>query len=155
MKSQTDHAQVVVNPFLIYILLAFTAFFMQKFLPLPFLEQTSARLIGLIIMIINLLFGLPALRGMFAVKTSPNPSRPTTSLVFSGPYRISRNPMYIGLTIFYAGIVIFFQLPWGLVLLPVVIWLITIWVIIPEEQYLEQKFGAEYLDYKSEVRRWI
>ena len=155
MKSQTDHAQVVVNPFLIYILLALCAFFMQKFLPLPFLEQTSARLIGLMIMIINLLFGLPALRGMSAVKTSPNPSRPTTSLVFSGPYRISRNPMYIGLTLFYAGMVIFFQLPWGLVLLPVVIWFITIWVIIPEEQYLEQKFGAEYLDYKSEVRRWI
>jgi protein-S-isoprenylcysteine O-methyltransferase Ste14 len=63
--------------------------------------------------------------------------------------------MYIGLTLLYAGLAVFLQVPWGLLLIPILIWLVTIWVIIPEEKYLEQKFGMEYLNYKSSVRRWI
>ena len=155
MNPKNDHAYVVVNPFLIYIVLGVGAVALQKLFPLPFIAQASARLLGVIIMVINLPIGLPAIRGMFVAKTSPNPHRPTTALVLSGPYRFSRNPMYIGLTLLYAGLVTFLQLPWGLVLLPMVIWLITIWVIVPEEKYLEQKFGGEYLNYKAKVRRWI
>ncbi|MDP1547295.1 MAG: methyltransferase, partial [Anaerolineales bacterium] len=64
-------------------------------------------------------------------------------------------PMYIGLTLVYCGVVTILQIPWGLIFLPLVIWLLTIWVIIPEEKYLEGKFGTEYLNYKSKVRRWI
>ena len=155
MKPTNEHARIIVNPFLIYIALGLCALLLQRLLPLPFIAQSNARLLGTIILIVNLLIGLPAVRGMLAAHTFPNPHRPTTALVFSGPYRFSRNPMYIGLALFYAGLAIFFQLPWGLVLLPVVVWLITRWVIVPEETYLEQKFGAEYLSYKSRVRRWL
>jgi len=63
--------------------------------------------------------------------------------------------LYPGLTVFYAGLMLVFDLMWALILLPIVIWLITSWVIVPEENYLEQKFGTEYLDYISRVRRWI
>ena len=155
MNAKNDPVHLVINPFLIYIVFGLCAVLLQRLLPVPFITQASARLIGVIIMIINLIPGLTAVRNMFAAKTSPNPYRPTTALVFSGPYRFSRNPMYIGLTLLYAGLVTYLQLPWGLVFLPIVIWLITIWVIVPEEKYLEQKFGAEYLNYKSTVRRWI
>ena len=155
MNTQNDHVRLVINPFFVYIVFGLCAIFLQKFLPLPFIMQSSARIFGVIIMIINLIIGLIAIRNMFAAKTSPNPYRPTTALVFSGPYRFSRNPMYIGLTLLYAGLMTYFQLPWGLAFLPIVIWLITIWVIVPEEKYLEQKFGTEYLNYKSTVRRWI
>jgi protein-S-isoprenylcysteine O-methyltransferase Ste14 len=155
MNQKNNHAKIVINPFLIYIALALCALLAQKYIPLLFIPQASARIAGVIIMVFNLSIGLPAVRGMLSAKTSPNPHRPTTSLIFSGPYRFSRNPMYIGLTLLYAGLMIFFQNLWGLILLPVVIWLITIWVIIPEEKYLELKFGNEYLSYKSIVRRWI
>jgi len=155
MDTQNDHAHVIVNPFLIYIALGLCALVLQKLAPLPFLAQPIARVLGLTMMIINLVIGLPAVRKMLAARTSPNPARPSTSLILSGPYRFTRNPMYIGLTLLYTGLVIFFQLPWGLVLLPIVIWLITVWVIVPEEKYLEQKFGEGYLSYKSAVRRWI
>ncbi|MEP7137121.1 MAG: isoprenylcysteine carboxylmethyltransferase family protein [Chloroflexota bacterium] len=155
MNPKNDHAQVLLNPFLIYIALAIGAVLLQRLLPLPFIAQPNASIIGIIIMVINIPIGLTAVKGMFASKTSPNPHRPTTALVFSGPYRFSRNPMYIGLTLLYAGLASFFQLPWGLLSLPIVIWLITIWVIVPEEKYLEQKFDSEYLSYKSRVRRWI
>lgn len=155
MNGKEDHAHVVINPFIIYIGLGLCAVILQKLLPLPFLSQPGASIVGVTIMIINLVFGLPAVMNMLAAKTSPNPHRPTTALIFSGPYRFSRNPMYIGLTLLYAGLMTYLRLPWGLILLPIVIWLITIWVIVPEENYLERKFGAEYVNYKSTVRRWI
>ncbi|HKG54905.1 MAG TPA: isoprenylcysteine carboxylmethyltransferase family protein [Anaerolineales bacterium] len=155
MNTKNDHAQVVINPFLIYIAFGFCAALLQRFVPLPFIGQLSASLIGVTVMIISFFFGLPAVINMLAAKTTPNPNRPTTVLIFSGPYRFSRNPMYIGLTLLYAGLMMYLQLPWGLIFLPVVIWLITIWVILPEEKYLGQKFGTEYLNYKSTVRRWI
>lgn len=155
MNPRNDHAQVVVNPFVIYIGFVLCALVLRRLLPLPFIGQQSAFRIGAIVMIISFIFGLPAVMNMLAAKTTPNPHRPTTTLVFSGPYRFSRNPMYIGLTLLYTGLVTYLQLPWGLIFLPIVIWLITIWVIMPEEKYLEQKFGTEYLNYKSTVRRWI
>jgi protein-S-isoprenylcysteine O-methyltransferase Ste14 len=155
MDSTYQHAPITVNPFLIYIGLGFGAALLQVLLPLPFLAHAVARPLGAVIVLLNVLIGLPALRSMFAAHTSPNPNRPTTALVFSGPYRFTRNPMYIGLTMFYVGLVTFFALPWGLLLLPAVVFLITRWVITPEEVYLEQKFGAEYIQYKAKVHRWL
>ncbi|MBE0670759.1 MAG: isoprenylcysteine carboxylmethyltransferase family protein [Anaerolineales bacterium] len=134
MEQKSDHAQVIVNPFLIYIASALIALAVQKIIPLPFLEKTPAQAIGAILIISNLIAGLPALIGMISVQTSPN-------------------PMYLGLILVYCGVVTILQLPWSSIFLPLVIWLLTIWVIIPEEKYLEGKFGAEYLDYKSKVRR--
>jgi protein-S-isoprenylcysteine O-methyltransferase Ste14 len=153
---KNDHAQIVLNPFFIYILLGITAVFLQRLLPLPaVLTGEIPRTIVAALMLANLLIGLAASRRMLSAKTSLNPHRPTTALVLSGPFRFTRNPLYLGLTVFYAGLMLVFQLTWGLILLPVVIWLITTWVIVPEETYLEGKFGREYLDYKSRVRRWI
>lgn len=156
MNSKSDHAQIVLNPFFVYFLFALCAVLLQRFYPLPaiFTGQLP-RVIVAMIMVINLIIGLTAARGMLTAKTSLNPNRPTTALVLSGPFRFTRNPLYLGLTAYYAGLMIIFELTWGLLLLPIVIWLITAWVIVPEEKYLEQKFGTEYLNYKSRVRRWI
>lgn len=155
MEQKTDHAPVVVNPFVIYFGLAAAAILLQRILPLPFVSQSTARVLGAFLIALNFIFGLPALRDMLQAKTSPNPHRPSTVLVLSGNYRFTRNPMYIGLTLMFAGLLTFFEISWGLLFVPLVVWLITIWVIVPEEKYLEKKFGDEYLLYKSKVRRWI
>jgi len=156
MASKSDHPQIILNPFFIYILTGLCAVVMQKLLPLPtVLTGAIPRAIVAAIMVINLIIGLAAARGMLTAKTSLNPHRPTTALILSGPFRFTRNPLYLGLTVFYTGLMLVFELTWGLLLLPIVVWLVTIWVIVPEEKYLEQKFGAEYLDYKARVRRWI
>lgn len=156
MESKSDHPQIVLNPFFIYILMGLCAVLLQKLLPLPgVLTGAIPRTIVAATMVINLIIGLAAARGMLTAKTSLNPHRPTTALVLSGPFRFTRNPLYLGLTVFYAGLMLVFELTWGLLLLPIVVWLITIWVIVPEEKYLEQKFGADYLDYKARVRRWM
>jgi protein-S-isoprenylcysteine O-methyltransferase Ste14 len=155
MEKKTDHAPVVVNPFVIYLGLAAAAILLQRILPLPFVSLSTARVLGAFLIALNFIFGLPALRGMLQAKTSPDPSRPSTALVLSGNYRFTRNPMYIGLTLAFAGSLTFIQVSWGLLFVPLVVWLITTWVIVPEEKYLENKFGEEYLQYKSSVRRWI
>jgi protein-S-isoprenylcysteine O-methyltransferase Ste14 len=98
---------------------------------------------------------MPAFRGMLKSSTSPNPHRPTNALVRDATYRFTRNPMYLGMLISYAGLFIFFQNAWFILFLPILIWLFNAWIIIPEEKYLEEKFGHDYLDFKSRVRRWI
>ena len=155
MEPKTDHASVVVNPFVIYLGVAIAAVALQQIAPLPFIAQTPARVLGLLLIALNFGFGLPALQGMLRAKTSPNPHRPSTALVLSGVYRFTRNPMYVGLTLVFAGVLTFFKVTWGLVFIPLVVVLITIWVIVPEEKYLENKYGEDYLQYKSSVRRWI
>ena len=87
--------------------------------------------------------------------TNPPPWMPTTTLVFAGPYRWSRNPMYLGMAIAHIGFAVTLNSLVALVLLPLVlVWLQT-QVIAREERYLEAKFDGDYLAYKARVRRWL
>ena len=72
-----------------------------------------------------------------------------------GPYRLTRNPAYLGMALVYIGIALLADALWVLVPLPVVLLIIDRMVIAREERYLERKFGQEYLDYKGRVRRWV
>jgi protein-S-isoprenylcysteine O-methyltransferase Ste14 len=87
--------------------------------------------------------------------TATNPLKPTTAIVTTGPYGLTRNPAYLGMTLLYVGIALLAGALWVLVPLPVVLLVIDRAVIAREERYLERKFGREYLDYKNSVRRWI
>lgn len=155
MEQKNNHAAVVINPFVVYIGLAIIAVALQFLFPLSFFQEKTARIIGIILIALNFVFGIPAIRGMLQAKTSPNPNRPSTALIFSGTYQVTRNPMYLGLGLVFVGLLAFFKNDWGFVLLPILIWLITVWVIIPEEKYLQEKFGEDYVNYKMKVRRWI
>jgi protein-S-isoprenylcysteine O-methyltransferase Ste14 len=87
--------------------------------------------------------------------TSMVPVNPTTALVTSGPYRFTRNPMYVGMAFLYLALAFAFGVIWALVFLPAVIVAIDRFVIAREEPYLERKFGEAYRDYKTRVRRWL
>jgi protein-S-isoprenylcysteine O-methyltransferase Ste14 len=87
--------------------------------------------------------------------TSVIPFKPTTALVTDGPYRITRNPMYVGMACLYVAIAVGFSLIWALFLLPLVLIAVDRLVIAKEEPYLERLFGEPYLDYKRRVRRWL
>jgi protein-S-isoprenylcysteine O-methyltransferase Ste14 len=94
--------------------------------------------------------------GIFVkIGTNPRPDRPSSVLAISGPYRFTRNPMYVSLTIIYVGIAVFMQSLWSVLLLPCVLLLIQRKVISREEAYLERRFGADYARYRSRVRRWL
>ena len=87
--------------------------------------------------------------------TTPNPTRPTTALVFTGPYRFTRNPMYLGLALLQVGLALVTDALWPLLLLAPVVVAVRRLVIDREEGYLEAKFGDEYRSYKTRVRRWL
>ena len=94
-------------------------------------------------------------RAFLGAETPIDPYTPSTALVTSGPFRLTRNPAYLGMALTYAGIAIALNAPWALVPLPIAIAIIDRGVIAHEERYLKRKFGAPYTDYKRRVRRWI
>lgn len=86
---------------------------------------------------------------------SPTPWTRTPRLETRGPYRLTRNPMYLHLVLICCGVGIVLANGWVLLLTPVVGWVLQRWAILPEEEYLERKFGDEYRAYKRRVRRWL
>ncbi|MGU2501274.1 methyltransferase family protein [Pseudomonas aeruginosa] len=97
-----------------------------------------------------------AAAGLFRrLGTNIPPSRPTTLIATTGPYRWTRNPMYLGMALIYAGLAVGFDGPIAFALLPLVLVAIQTQVIAREERYLEAKFGDDYRRYKAEVRRWL
>jgi len=87
--------------------------------------------------------------------TSFHPTEPDTAVIATGPYRFTRNPLYIGLTLITVGVALLKNHAWVLVLLAPTLFVMHHGVILREERYLERKFGAAYTDYKAKVRRWI
>jgi protein-S-isoprenylcysteine O-methyltransferase Ste14 len=86
---------------------------------------------------------------------SENPWKPTTQVIQRGPFRITRNPMYLQMVLVCLGFAVALVNLWILILTPVCAWLLQRLAILPEEKYLEDKFGEAYLAYKRSVRRWI
>ena len=86
---------------------------------------------------------------------SANPWKPTTEIVERGPFLFTRNPMYLQMVLVCIGIAVALMNPWILILTPVCAWSLQKLAILPEERYLERKFGETYLAYKRRVRRWL
>jgi protein-S-isoprenylcysteine O-methyltransferase Ste14 len=95
------------------------------------------------------------LRAFERAGTPVDPYTPSEAIVTDGPYRLTRNPAYLGMALTYAGIAIVANAPWALVPLPVAIAVIDRGVIAREERYLERRFGRPYVDYERRVRRWM
>lgn len=87
--------------------------------------------------------------------TNVRPDRPVTALVTSGPFRYSRNPLYIALTVIYLGITLTSGSLWPLLTLTPVLAVVHWKIVLREEQYLESRFGDDYRAYKAQVHRWI
>ena len=87
--------------------------------------------------------------------TNVNPTLPTTAIVENGPFRLTRNPLYLGLTFIYVGLSFFLNTWWSLFLL-IPVWLVMHFLVVRrEEAYLERKFGQSYLAYCQRVRRYL
>ncbi|HEY7242139.1 MAG TPA: isoprenylcysteine carboxylmethyltransferase family protein [Burkholderiales bacterium] len=87
--------------------------------------------------------------------TDVRPFMPSTALVVAGPYRLTRNPMYLGMAGILLGAAIFMGSLTPFVVIPAFMALITERFILPEEAKLEAAFGRDYLDFKARVRRWL
>ena len=119
--------------------------------------QTPSRywLGGLIVAGAILGIGLPAVLLMRRSGQSPNPWKPSDHMLERGPFRYTRNPMYLQMVVACLGFAVILNNAWILVLTPVCGWALSRLAIAPEEAYLEQQFGDAYRDYKRRVRRWL
>ena len=122
----------------------------------PFtLPPDGARIVGLVLLIVFGLWNGWALTVMAANRTALLPGGSTRVVLDHGPFRFSRNPLYVGLIVLDVALALLWPSVWALLGVPVGIALLSWGAIVPEERYLSIKFGAEYADYRRRVRRWL
>jgi len=163
--AKRDHPNVAVPPPLIYFAFLGLGWALDRYgvqIGLPAGEDISLGLgtelrRGLALALILgglLLDGMAA--GLFRrLGTAVEPWKPSTALATDGPYRFSRNPIYVGFALTYAGLAIAMDSPIALLMLVPCLVVIDWAVIRKEEAYLARTFGAEYETYRNRVRRWL
>ncbi len=150
-----DTAGVIAPPPVIYLAFLLIGFGADALWPVVRLPQGPRYAAGSGAIALGLVLGFAAVRQFRRHNTSFKPHEPSTALITAGPYRYSRNPMYLALGLLYAGIGIAADGPWTLALLVPALVVMHYGVIIREERYLERKFPDAYRRYKSTVRRWL
>jgi protein-S-isoprenylcysteine O-methyltransferase Ste14 len=123
--------------------------------PIDVVWPAWTRVAGVMLFLAPWLFAGWAIRTFRRHGTVVDPRGVVTTIVTTGPFRISRNPMYVTLVTSYVGAVLAFHLAWGGVLLVPLFLALHFGVILPEERHLEAKFGDEYRAYRRRVRRWL
>ncbi|MCJ7597759.1 MAG: isoprenylcysteine carboxylmethyltransferase family protein, partial [Methyloceanibacter sp.] len=111
--------------------------------------------VGLIFIVIGFALAAFSVRTFSRAGADVVPGRPATTLVTKGPYRVTRNPIYIGFTLLYFGIAILATSIWMLLLLVPLLIVLQRGVVLREEAYLETKFGETYEKYQAHVPRWL
>jgi protein-S-isoprenylcysteine O-methyltransferase Ste14 len=151
-KSNWEIAEVVFGiPFLIGIALHFVA-------PLSLSQGILRQVlipVGILLIIIGIGIVVLARREFAQYGQPTDPGHPTSKVVKTGVFTISRNPLYLGSVIVLLGIALMLNMLWALVTLLVSMVLCHYILILPEEQYLAAKFGQEYEEYVASVHRWI
>jgi protein-S-isoprenylcysteine O-methyltransferase Ste14 len=153
--GNADNPGVIAPPPLIYAGALVIGLLANRMYPVPFIPRGLSRVLGWPLIVGGLVIGSLGFREMQRAGTNVDPREPTTAIVTGGPYRFTRNPLYLSMTLIYGGITTLANALPAALLLPIVLAIMRRGVIEREERYLERKFGDEYLDYKARVRRWI
>src|SRR6476659_5811095 len=148
MENKNDHPGVYIPPPLFYVVAFLASVLIQKFVPLDkvFFYITTAKIIGSIIIVAGMFFTFPSLRQFFKTKNTIVTIKPANSLQTTGIYSFTRNPIYISLLLLYTGLSFMIGNWWNFILLPLLFIMVQEYIIKREEQYLERRFGQEYLD---------
>lgn len=156
--SDRDTAGVIAPPPLLYAGFLLAGVALEYLWPIGMLRALESGLrygAAVVLFVIGGGFAFPALYRFKTAGTNLPTHLPTTALVTAGPYRFSRNPIYIGLTLTYASLAAAFAATWSLILLVPLLAAMRYGVIAREEAYLARKFGPAYEAYKTSVRRWL
>ena len=155
-EMSSDHAGIIVLPPLTFVPPLAAGLLLHFLLPLRFFpEWWIGHAVGWPLVVAGVLMLTLSKRTMHRAGIDPNPYEPTSSIVATGPYALSRNPIYVGAAVVYVGIAVVLNMVWPVLFLPIGMALLYYGVIAQEESYLEKVFGDEYLKYKARVRRWM
>jgi protein-S-isoprenylcysteine O-methyltransferase Ste14 len=155
MADEQDNPGIWVPPPLLYLLALILGLVLDRRAHIPFLSRGVARSLGWPLVGGGMALAAWFIRTMRGADTTIRTDKSVSSLVQDGPFRYSRNPGYVALTMIYSGIAVRRNMLWAILLLPLVLYVIQREVIEREERYLERTFGEEYVNYKAQVRRWI
>ena len=151
-----DHSGVAFPPPFVYAGLFLAGYLVQRLAPVALVPGAEwVRWPGWILVAAGGVFAFTAAQTFRNAGTHVNPRKPATTVVSHGPFRFTRNPMYVSLATVYLGVTLVVNSLWPLVCFPPAVWIISRYVIAREEAYLERKFGHAYRDYKRQVRRWL
>jgi protein-S-isoprenylcysteine O-methyltransferase Ste14 len=157
IKMKKDHPGVFIPPPLIYLLIFFIAYFLQKIIPInhSFFNHDGVKTAGILFFIAGVFFIMQGVWKFIQTGNTLITVKPASSLQQTGIYKFTRNPMYFGFIFLYLAFTCFFGNWWHIILLPGLIIIMQEYVIKKEEKYLEREFNQTYVDYKKKVRRWI
>ena len=155
MDRSADNPGVIALPPLLYGGAFIVVLVLRWFWPMRIVADSGLLWAGLGLVAIGVALASWGRRTMKAAGTNINPSLPATALVASGPFRYSRNPLYVALTIVFLGLTLAVNTWWGVVVLIPLLAIMHRGVVRREERYLEQKFGESYRQYRSKVRRYV
>ena len=124
-------------------------------LPAPFLATSVQVALAVLLLVAGFATVIAAMRQFGKAGTNVQTPLPTTAIVTDGLYRLTRNPIYLGISLIYLGLGFAVDSLWIVALLIVVLVIVHFGVVVREERYLESKFGDAYRHYKETVRRWL
>ena len=154
-EEVTDKPNIIALPPFIYGAALGVGLLIHFVHPVHFMPRRPALWLGILLILVSILIVVSALRALARAKTTFDARKPTTAIVTDGAFRFTRNPMYVAATLLYLGIAALINSLWILLLVVPLLVVIHRGVVEREEEYLERKFGEEYLRYKARVRRWI
>jgi protein-S-isoprenylcysteine O-methyltransferase Ste14 len=156
MSDTADTAHVLIRPPIAWALTFIAGFAFDWLMPLPFMPSAvPAGWIGGAAFVAALALVAWAIATITQAGSNVPTNMPTTAIVESGPYRFTRNPIYLGMMVGLVGLAIAFDNFWLVVTLVPFVLLIRYGVVAREEVYLEHKFGDVYRQYRARVRRWL
>ncbi len=155
VEQHTDTAGVIAPPPLIYLGALAVGFGLNAAIGSGSLPRAAALPVGGGLMVAGGALAATFVRAFIRAGTPVDPYEPTKTIVTDGPYRLTRNPAYLGMALAYAGIALVADAPWALLPLPIAMTVIDRGVIAREERYLERRFGPAYNEYRARVRRWL
>ena len=145
----------LVRPPLVYLGAILLGLLLHFAWPLPLVRHPVGATVGAGLVLGAVGLFIAAVRTFRSAGTPVPGNQPTTAIVRTGPYRFSRNPIYLAFTVLQLGIALWVGSLWLLITLVPALALMSLYVIPREERYLETRFPTEYLPYKSSVRRWL
>ena len=149
-------AKIIAPPPVLYVGALLIGFILQAAFPqLILLSAFVLRVLGVMLLLMSAAFARWAFVTMRQAGTSANPRKASLTLATDGPFRLSRNPIYLAMTGLYLGIALIGNTWWPLLLLAPLLFVMHYGVVLREERYLEKQFGEIYVAYKASSRRWL
>ncbi|WP_035259394.1 methyltransferase family protein [Actibacterium mucosum] len=157
-ENTKDAPNIVIFPPLASVIAPGVAVALEVALPRSFLPPAFTPwmlILGVALMVAAFALAISGVRAFKAGETNVDPRQPALNLVEAGPYRFTRNPMYLGMVTLQFGLALTFSLDWAIPA-GLILWSVLHWgVVLREEAYLSAKFGQPYNDYLTRTRRWL